>query len=88
MSEVSQVHADLVRTAGFESETQETDGSPGLDYLVMGAGRTTVALNDSHFLPMLGMASNRRIDRTLQGWESSTHQCHIAALQQSALQLG
>ena len=65
MSDVRQVHPDLVRAAGFESETQETDGPPGFDYLVVGAGRTTVARHNGHLLSMLGMASNRRIDSTL-----------------------
>jgi hypothetical protein len=88
MSDVSQVHADLVCAAGFESEPQETYGSPGFDYLVVSTGSTSVALNDGHLLPMLGMASNRRIDSRLQGWESSTYQCDIASLQLSALQLG
>jgi hypothetical protein len=88
MSDVSQVHADLVRAAGFESEAQETDGPPGFDHLVVRAGRPTVARHHGHLLPMLGMTSNRRIDGALQGWEPSTHQCHIASLQLSALQLG
>jgi hypothetical protein len=88
MSEVSQVHADLVRAAGFESEMHETHRPPGFDDLVVGAGRTTVARHDGHLLPMLGMASDRRINGALQGRQLSTHQCHIAALQLSALQLG
>ena len=82
-----QMHADLVRTAGFERETHETYRSPGFYHPIVGAGRTTVALDDGHLLPMLGMASNRCLNSALQGWESSTHQRHIAPLQLAGFQL-
>ena len=76
-----QVHADLVRTAGFERETHETYRPPGLYHLVVGAGSATVALDDGHLLPLLRMASNRCLNSALQCREASTHQRHIAPLQ-------
>jgi hypothetical protein len=87
MPDVRQVYADLVRAAGFERETHETYGSPGFYHLVVSASSTTVALDDSHLLPLLGMASNRCINSTLQCWEASTHQRHIAPLQLPVFQL-
>jgi hypothetical protein len=76
-----QVHADLVRTAGFEREARETYRPPGFYHLVVGAGSATVALDNGHFLPLLGMASNRRLNHALQRREASTHQRYIAPLQ-------
>ena len=76
-----QVHADLVRTASFERETRETYRPPGIYNLVMGAGSTTVALDNGHLLPLLGMTSNRCLNSALQGWEASTHQRYITPLQ-------
>jgi len=67
MPDMCQVHADLVRTAGFQRETHETYSPPGFYHLVVSAGSTTVALDDGHLLPMLGMASNRCLDNALQG---------------------
>jgi hypothetical protein len=87
MSDMRQVHADLVRTAGFERETHETYRSPGIYNLVVSASRTTVALDNGHLLPLLGMASNRCLNSALQCWEASTHQRHIAPLQLASFQL-
>ena len=82
-----QVHTDLVRTASFERETHETYRPPGFYHLVVGAGSTTVALDNGHLLPLLGMASNRCLHSALQCWEAATHQRHIAPLQLAGLQL-
>src|SRR5919204_6811307 len=87
MPDMCQVHADLVRTAGFERETHETYRPPGFYHLIVSARSTTVALDNGHLLPMLGMASNRCLNSALQGWESATHQRHIAPLQLAGLQL-
>jgi hypothetical protein len=77
---ICQVYADLVRASGFKGETQETYRPPGFYHPVVGTGRTAVAFDHSHLLPMLGMASNRRVNSALQCWEASAHQRHIAPL--------
>src|SRR5262249_48127781 len=87
MSDMRQVHAELVRTAGFERETRETYRSPGIYNLVVRAGRTTVALDNGHLLPLLGMASNRCLNSALRCWEASTHQGYITPLQLTRFQL-
>lgn len=85
--EVRQVHADLMGAAGFEGETQEAQGPPGFQHLVVGTGGAAVPRDYGHLLPMLGMAPNRRINGALQRRESSTHQRHITPLQLACLQL-
>jgi hypothetical protein len=87
VADVRQVHPNLVRATGFKGETHEAQGAPGFEHLVMRAGGTTVALDHGHFLPLLGMAPNGRIDSALQRWQAPTHERRITPPQLAGLEL-
>jgi len=87
MADVRQVDPNLVRATGFKGEMHEAQGAPGFEHLVMCASGTTVALDHGHFLPLLGMTPDRRIDAALQRWQAPTHERDVAPLQLTGLEL-
>jgi hypothetical protein len=87
VANVRQVDANLVRATGFEGETQEAQGTPGFEHLVVRAGGPPSTRHHGHFLALLGMPSDGRIDGALQRWQAPTHERDIAPLQLAGLEL-
>src|SRR5687767_12298498 len=78
MPNMLEMHANLVRTAGFETAFQQGDPVKALDHLVVGA-RGPAAAGHRHARARTRVAADRRVDGAVRG-RLAMHQREVGAL--------